>query len=118
MTHADEEGKLTAARDSSQMADPSAGYARTYIIAPGLIYGLGSGTLYDIGIAKRESIQIPSLIRASIDRKRSGIIGPGKSVWPNVHLDDGASSVDTRPNKNIFRLTRRLRSCRPVRLAI
>lgn len=114
MIHADEEGKPTVARYSFGMADPSAGYARTYIIAPGLIYGLGSGTLYDIGIAKRESIQIPSLIRASIDRKRSGMIGPGKSVWPNVHLDDGASSVETRPDKKFFRLTRRPCSCRPV----
>ena len=74
---------------SSAITALIAGYAHTCIVTPGLIYGLGSGMLYDTGIAKRVSIQIPSLIRASIDRKRSGMVGPGKSVWPNVHLDDG-----------------------------
>ena len=68
-----------------------AGYARTYIITPGLVYGLASGTVFDAGIAKQTSIQIPSLIRAALDRKRSGMIGHGKAVWPNVHVDDGAS---------------------------
>ncbi|EPS98845.1 NAD-binding protein [Fomitopsis schrenkii] len=66
------------------------GYARTYIIIPSLIYGLGSGTLFDAGIARRISIQIPTIIKASIDRKRSGLIGPGKAVWPHVHHDDVA----------------------------
>ncbi|EPS96185.1 hypothetical protein FOMPIDRAFT_1032505 [Fomitopsis schrenkii] len=66
------------------------GYARTYIIAPGIIYGLGSGTVFEAGIAKRVSIQIPSIIKAALDRKCSGVVGPGKAVWPHVHLDDVA----------------------------
>ncbi|KAI0729685.1 hypothetical protein C8Q72DRAFT_827307 [Fomitopsis betulina] len=74
-------------------ADPRAGYARTYLITPGLIYGLASGPVFDAGIANRTSgsRQIPSLIRAALDRQRSGTIGPGKAVWPIIHVDDVAA---------------------------
>jgi len=64
------------------------GYARTYIVVPSTIYGLASGPLVDAGISNRFSIQIPGLIRASLGRKQGGVVGLGKALWPDVHLDD------------------------------
>lgn len=57
-------------------ADLRAGYARTYIITPTMIYGLASGLVFDKGIAKRTSTQIPTLNRTALER--------------NVHVNDGA----------------------------
>ncbi|KAI0920646.1 hypothetical protein AcV5_010330 [Taiwanofungus camphoratus] len=66
------------------------GYARTYIILPSTIYGFASGPLVDAGISNPQSIQIPNLIKASIDRKQGGVVGAGKAIWPDVHIDDVA----------------------------
>ncbi|KZT66771.1 NAD(P)-binding protein [Daedalea quercina L-15889] len=66
------------------------GYARTYIVIPGIVYGIARGPVFEAGISKPISINIPGLIKASLDRKRSGMVGPGKAVWPYVHIDDVA----------------------------
>jgi len=66
------------------------GYVRTYLILPSTIYGIASGKLVDLGIQNSFSIQIPSLIKASIDRRQAGMVGLGKNRWPNVHIDDVA----------------------------
>ncbi|KAH9933410.1 uncharacterized protein B0H18DRAFT_644511 [Fomitopsis serialis] len=66
------------------------GYARSYIIIPGIVDGIASGPVFEAGIAKKVSIQIPGLIKASLDRKRSGVVGPGKAIWPHIHIDDTA----------------------------
>jgi len=66
------------------------GYARTYIVVPSTIYGLASGPLVDAGISNPFSIQIPNIIRASLDRKQGGVVGLGKALWPDVHVDDVA----------------------------
>lgn len=120
---ADEEGACIPVHSlfTGMEADPRAGYARTYLITPGLIYGLASGPVFDAGIANRTSgsRQIPSLIRAALDRQRSGTIGPGKAVWPIIHVDDGTthSSCPYHPYPSIEHrsLTPPLtHSCRPV----
>ena len=36
-----------------------------------------------------QSQQIPALVMPSIDRGRSGIVGEGKNIWPNVQINDG-----------------------------
>ncbi|KAH9929458.1 uncharacterized protein B0H18DRAFT_1117487 [Fomitopsis serialis] len=66
------------------------GYARSYLISPGIVYGLASAPAHDAGIAKKFSIQIPGLAKAALARKRAGIVGPGKAVWPHAHVDDVA----------------------------
>lgn len=38
------------------------------------------------------SQQIPVLIEVSLDRGQGGMIGLGKNIWPNVHIDDGKLS--------------------------
>jgi len=67
-----------------------AGYVKTYIICPSTIYGVASNPLVDAGIQNPHSIQVPQLIRASIDRGQGGMVGLGKNLWPNVHVDDVA----------------------------
>jgi len=66
------------------------GYARTYIVLPSTIYGFAAHQLVEAGISNPISIQIPSLIRASLDRKQAGVVGAGKAIWPDVHIDDVA----------------------------
>lgn len=68
------------------------GYVRTYIILPSTIYGLARGLLVDIGVSNNRSIQIPAIIEASLDRKQGGMVGQGKNLWPNVHIDERAYS--------------------------
>ncbi|KZT66776.1 NAD(P)-binding protein [Daedalea quercina L-15889] len=66
------------------------GYARTLIVMPSLVYGIASGLVFDAGIAKRVSFMDVTLIKAALDRKRSGMVGLGKASWPYVHVDDVA----------------------------
>ena len=66
------------------------GYVRSYIILPSTIYGIVSNNLVAAGIQNPHSIQIPLLIRASIDRGQGGVVGLGKNIWPNVDIDEVA----------------------------
>ncbi|MCY0990249.1 NAD-dependent epimerase/dehydratase family protein [Nannocystis sp. ILAH1] len=54
---------------------------RSAVICPTMIYGRGSGI-------KRDSIQVPMLIRAAQERGAGVHIGPGRNIWSNVHIDD------------------------------
>ncbi|KAJ3514591.1 hypothetical protein NLJ89_g2290 [Agrocybe chaxingu] len=80
------------------------GYVRVYFILPSNIYGLATGNLVDAGIQNPRSIQIPSIINASLGRGRGGIVGAGKNIWNDVHIDDVADlyvalydSIKTNP---------------------
>ena len=64
------------------------GYLRAHIVLPLLIYGVASQALVRAGVSHSTSIQIPTLIRAALDRGQAGMIGQGKSLWPDVHIDD------------------------------
>ncbi|KAF8656882.1 hypothetical protein AX16_002427 [Volvariella volvacea WC 439] len=64
------------------------GYVRTYIVLPSTIYGIAKGKLVDLGIQNPHSLQIPGLIRASLDRGRAGMVGLGKNLWPNVNIEE------------------------------
>ncbi|RDB25574.1 Uncharacterized protein C2A9.02 [Hypsizygus marmoreus] len=66
------------------------GYVKTYLVIPSMIYGIASGRLVELGIQNRQSFQIPLLICMSLDRGQGGMVGEGKNLWPNVHIDDVA----------------------------
>ncbi|KDR76264.1 hypothetical protein GALMADRAFT_156362 [Galerina marginata CBS 339.88] len=66
------------------------GYVKTYIVLPSHIYGLATGKLVNLGIQNPQSILIPLLTRAALSRGRGGMVGAGRNVWPNVHIDDVA----------------------------
>jgi hypothetical protein len=61
---------------------------KVYIILPSTIYGIATGKLVELGIQNPHSIQIPSLINASLARGQGGMVGLGKNIWPNVHVGD------------------------------
>ncbi|TFK90670.1 NAD-P-binding protein [Polyporus arcularius HHB13444] len=66
------------------------GYIRAYIVLPSTIYGPATHSLVRAGVSNGISIQIPFVIRASIARKQAGMVGEGKALWPDVHIDDTA----------------------------
>ncbi|CAF5044925.1 unnamed protein product [Rotaria sp. Silwood1] len=76
--------------DLAIVAAGESGDVKTYIILPSTIYGIAKNELTAAGIQNPHSIQIPQLIRASLDRKQAGIVGKGVNQWPNVHIDDVA----------------------------
>ncbi|KAI0661419.1 NAD-P-binding protein [Cubamyces menziesii] len=74
--------------DLAVLAADQEGYVKTYLVLPSTIYGLATGPFVDAGIMNPQSQQIPALIMASMDRRRAGMVGEGKNIWPNVHIDD------------------------------
>lgn len=56
---------------------------------PSLIYGIATGKLVELGLQNPYSIQIPALIDASLARGQGGMVGEGKNIWVNVHIEDG-----------------------------
>ncbi|OSC98275.1 NAD-P-binding protein [Trametes coccinea BRFM310] len=66
------------------------GYVRAHIILPSTIYGIAEGPLFEAGVSNPHSIQIPLIIKGSLDRKRAGIVGLGKAIWPDVYIHDVA----------------------------
>ncbi|GJE90825.1 NAD(P)-binding protein [Phanerochaete sordida] len=76
--------------DAAVFAADVAGYARTYQISPGTMYGAPAGALAAAGVQHTHSIQVPLLIRAALARGRAGMVGRGLPRWGNVHVDDAA----------------------------
>ncbi|TFY71385.1 hypothetical protein EVG20_g1597 [Dentipellis fragilis] len=76
--------------DLEVVAADKAGYARTYIILPGVVYGLASGKLVDAGIMNRRSMLGPLLVKAGLSRGQGGVIGEGKNLWPAVEVNETA----------------------------
>ncbi|KAH7884924.1 hypothetical protein F5I97DRAFT_1937284 [Phlebopus sp. FC_14] len=70
------------------LAADKEGYVKTYIVHPSAVCGLAKGKLAHV--QNTRSAQIPTLIKASLDRNpvRVGIVGKGENIWPNVHIDD------------------------------
>jgi nucleoside-diphosphate-sugar epimerase len=57
---------------------------RTAVIIPSLVYGEGSGV-------NKQSIQIPFLVSNAIDQNSVQLVGPGRNIWSNVHIEDLAT---------------------------
>lgn len=62
---------------SSQSGGP-----KTALIFPPIIYGKGRG------LVNQRSIQIPELVRVTIQNKMGFQVGQGLSTWSNVHIAD------------------------------
>lgn len=73
------------------------GYVKAYIILPSTIYGISETPFADAGLCNPQSQQVPLLIRISLDRKAPAMVGEGKNLWPDVHIQDQAvSSIPCR----------------------
>ncbi len=64
------------------------GYVRCHIVLPSTVYGVAKHALVEAGVANPHSIQIPTIIRASLRRGRAGVVGKGLALWPSVHTTD------------------------------
>ncbi|KAH7884543.1 hypothetical protein F5I97DRAFT_1469634 [Phlebopus sp. FC_14] len=73
------------------LAIVAAGYVRTHIVLPGLVYGIAETPLVSLGLQNPRSQQIPKLIEAGTERHQGGVVGKGLNIWSNVHIDDLAS---------------------------
>ncbi|KAF5529019.1 NAD dependent epimerase dehydratase family [Fusarium mexicanum] len=58
---------------------------KTYIICSPLIYGKGTG------LFNKSSIQIPTMVRAALERGRAMYAGGGLGVWDHTHIEDIAA---------------------------
>lgn len=67
--------------------------ARTAILFPPIIYGLGRGQ------GNIHSIQIPGLCKVAIEQKASVYVGPGEATWGNVHIADVSSLITSIVSK-------------------
>lgn len=61
--------------------DSAARGIRAMVVCPALIYGHG------LGLA-RDSVQLPMLLKYAKAHGTVGMVGDGKNVWSNVHLED------------------------------
>ncbi|KAI0769398.1 NAD-P-binding protein [Trametes elegans] len=87
--------------DLAVIAADEEGYVKTFVVLPSTIYGLANGPLVDAGIMNPQSQQIPALIMTSIDRGQAGMVGEGKNIWPNVHIQDVAHLYEVLWNKEL-----------------
>lgn len=67
-----------------------AGWMKTYIVMPGMIFGVASSPLVDAGIQYSRSRGLPMSISPSVFRGQGGAIGKGLAVWDTVHVEDTA----------------------------
>ncbi|KAF5693087.1 NAD dependent epimerase dehydratase [Fusarium denticulatum] len=58
---------------------------KTHIICSPLIYGRGTG------LFNKSSIQIPTMVRAALERGRAIYAGEGLGVWDHTHVEDIAA---------------------------
>ncbi|KAI0073995.1 NAD(P)-binding protein [Panus rudis PR-1116 ss-1] len=64
------------------------GYVRSYIILPGIIFGIAKTPFVEAGLQNPVTIAIPVLTKAAQGRGRAGVVGKGLAIWPYVHIDD------------------------------
>ncbi|EIW52407.1 NAD-P-binding protein [Trametes versicolor FP-101664 SS1] len=70
------------------VAADAAGYARTHIIMPSVIYGVATGPLFDAGIANAHTLVFPLYVRAALHHKHLAMLNEGATCWANVHISD------------------------------
>ncbi|OJT06577.1 hypothetical protein TRAPUB_2572 [Trametes pubescens] len=76
--------------DHAVVAADAAGYARTHIVSPSLIYGAASGALVRAGLANAHNVAIGQIVRSALRHGEVAVLGKGASVWADVHIDDAA----------------------------
>ena len=54
---------------------------RSIVIVPTMVYGEGIGL-------KKESIQVPALVKFSIEKGKGIYIEKGENIWSNLHIED------------------------------
>nr|VWP01140.1 G protein beta subunit (G protein beta subunit 1) [Ganoderma boninense] len=70
------------------------GYATTYIMLPGIVWGRPTGPLFDgpAPISRGNMLQLTWIAAPYVQRGRPGVVGKAAGRWPNVHIDDNADA--------------------------
>lgn len=58
------------------------GGVKTAVVCPPMIYGRGRGP------GNRRSMQVPELVRVTLEKGHAVVVGEGKNVWSGVHVGD------------------------------
>ncbi|KAI0635601.1 NAD-P-binding protein [Trametes polyzona] len=82
---------LHRAVDLLIVAADEAGYVRSHIILPSLVYGVATGPLFESGISNAHTVFTPILVRTALRQGNVAVLNKGESVWSNVHIDDLAN---------------------------
>ncbi|KAJ7671746.1 hypothetical protein B0H17DRAFT_1085063 [Mycena rosella] len=64
------------------------GYVKTYIVAPGTIYGTATGKVADAGAQNTYNKMMDDLCLAGFLRKEAFIFGEGKNEWAHVEIGE------------------------------
>lgn len=73
-------------RHADRLQQP--GYVRTYVVLPGLVYGIASNPLVESGIQNPHTLLISFLIEKSLDRGGAAMIGKGENIWGHVNIEE------------------------------
>ncbi|KAF7305597.1 NmrA domain-containing protein [Mycena chlorophos] len=80
--------------DLAVVAADAAGYVSTYIVLPGVFFGVPRGRLADLGVQNMQNFAWVIMYRASIGaRGAAGIMGEGKNLMSFVEVNE-SESVD------------------------
>jgi len=66
------------------------GYAKTFIVLPCTIWGIASNGFTEKGLQNPISQQIPGLIKTSLARRKTVILGTGENIWNHVEIGETA----------------------------
>jgi len=66
------------------------GYVRTYIVLPGVIWGIASNVLTEMGLQVQFCKLLPTLIPMILGRGKAFIVGEGINLWPHVEINEAA----------------------------
>nr|GAT54257.1 predicted protein [Mycena chlorophos] len=81
--------------DLAVVAADAAGYVSTYIVLPGVFFGVPRGRLADLGVQNMQNFAWVIMYRASIGaRGAAGIMGEGKNLMSFVEVNETVDMID------------------------
>ncbi|KAJ7242688.1 hypothetical protein C8J57DRAFT_1367366 [Mycena rebaudengoi] len=64
------------------------GYIKSYIVVPGLVFGIAAGRFVDLGLQNPHTRLLPFMIRLLLALGEGATVGDGKNVWPCVEIHE------------------------------
>ncbi|KAJ7134065.1 hypothetical protein C8R43DRAFT_1205642 [Mycena crocata] len=69
------------------------GYVKTYIVLPGTIYGLATGTIATAGAHNTRNQLLVNFCNMGVNRKEAFFVGEGKNEWTHVEVNELADLI-------------------------
>lgn len=85
---ADEEGRVLVLLHYTAQNSSYAGYIKSYIFVPGLVFGIATGRFVDMGLQNPHTRLLPFMIRLLLALGEGATVGDGKNVWPCVEIHE------------------------------